>query len=45
LKSGEQVFEGVENAGLAMIDMLAGRSLGKTVVSIADAKRNREGSI
>jgi NADPH-dependent curcumin reductase CurA len=33
-KSREHVVEGVENAGVAMIDMLAGRSFGKTVVRV-----------
>lgn len=36
LKSKEYVVEGIENAGRAMIDMLAGRNFGKTVVRIAD---------
>jgi NADPH-dependent curcumin reductase CurA len=35
LRSKEHVVEGIENAGLAMIDMLAGRNFGKTVVRIA----------
>jgi len=35
-KSKEFVVEGIENAGLAMIDMLEGRNFGKTVVRIAD---------
>ena len=35
-KSREFVVEGIENAGLALIDMLAGRNFGKTVVRIAE---------
>jgi NADPH-dependent curcumin reductase CurA len=35
-KSKEYVVDGLENAGLAMIDMLEGRNFGKTVVKIAD---------
>ncbi len=36
MKSAEYVVDGIENAGRAMIDMLSGRNLGKTVVRIAD---------
>ena len=35
LKAQVHVVEGIENAGQAMIDMLQGASLGKTVVRIA----------
>ena len=36
MKSTEYVVDGIENAGRALIDMLSGRNLGKTVVRIAD---------
>jgi NADPH-dependent curcumin reductase CurA len=36
LHSKEHVVVGIENAGLAMAEMLTGRNLGKTVVKIAD---------
>ena len=35
-KSREFIVEGIENAGVAMIDMLNGRNFGKTVVRIAE---------
>ena len=35
-KSREFIVEGIENAGLAMIDMLEGRNFGKTVVRVAE---------
>lgn len=36
LHSKEHVVVGIENAGLAMIEMLSGKNFGKTVVRIAD---------
>jgi NADPH-dependent curcumin reductase CurA len=36
IRSKEHVVEGIENAGRAMIDMLEGRTFGKTVVRIAE---------
>jgi NADPH-dependent curcumin reductase len=36
LRSKEHVVDGIENAGAAMISMLSGQSLGKTVVRISD---------
>ena len=32
----EYIVEGLDNAGRAMIDMMEGRNLGKTVVRITD---------
>jgi NADPH-dependent curcumin reductase CurA len=35
----EQVFDGIENAPRALIDLLAGRTMGKVIVRLAPDER------